>query len=117
MGSVMRMDSWDLTTLDIEVHKPKVLRSDADAARAIAINLPAGDKLQEHEVHEHAYVTVVSGEIEVEAGGTTETGGAGSVFHFEPHERHEVRATSDARFLLLLAPWTGPGRDAEGNRA
>ncbi len=117
MGSVSPMDSWDLTTLDIEVHKPQVLRSDADAARAIAINLPAGDKLQDHEVHEHAYVVIVSGEVEVDAGGSTTNGGPGSVFHFDPHERHEVRATSDARFLLLLAPWTGPGRDAEGNRA
>ena len=111
------MDSWDLTTLDLEVHKPQVLRSDADAARAIAINLPAGEALSDHEVHEHAYVVVVSGTVEVEAGGQTTTGGPGFAAHFEPHERHEVRATEDARFLLLLAPWTGPGRDAEGNRA
>lgn len=111
------MDLWDLTTDDIEVHKPRILRSDADAARAIAFNLPAGEKLQDHEVHEHAYVVVVTGEIEVEAGGSTSTAGAGAVVHFDPHERHEVRATQDARFLLLLAPWTGPGRDEHGNRA
>jgi quercetin dioxygenase-like cupin family protein len=118
MGSVREMDSWDLTTLDIEVHKPQVLRSDADAARAIAINLPAGEALKDHEVHEHAYVVVVAGEVDVDnGGGSTQSGGPGAVFHFDPHERHEVRATSDARFLLLLAPWTGPGRDAQGNRA
>jgi quercetin dioxygenase-like cupin family protein len=111
------MESWDLTTADIEVHKPQILRSDANAARAIAINLPAGDKLQEHEVHEHAYVVVISGRIEVEAGGSTSGAGAGTVVHFEPHERHEVRAIEDSRFLLLLAPWTGPGRDEAGNRA
>ena len=37
-----------------------------------------------------------------------------------PHERHEVRATSDARLLLVLAPWPGEGhpgaRDASRGR-
>ena len=111
------MDSWDLTTADIEVHKPQILRSDADAARAIAINLPAGEKLNDHEVHEHAYVVVIAGDVEIDAGGQTSTASAGTVVHFDPHERHEVRATQDARLLLLLAPWTGPGRDEHGNRA
>ena len=110
------MDSWDLTTADIEVHKPQILRSDADAARAIAINLPAGERLQDHEVHEHAYVVVIAGAVDIEAGGSTTNAKAGTVAHFEPHERHELRATEDARVLLLLAPWTGPGRDEHGNR-
>jgi quercetin dioxygenase-like cupin family protein len=111
------MDSWNVKTDDIEVHKPKVLRSDQDAARAIAFNLPAGERLQDHEVHEHAYVVVVDGELEVTAGGGSTTGGAGTVVHLDAHERHELRATQDSRFLLFLAPWTGPGRDAAGNRA
>ncbi len=109
-GSVPRMDSWDLTTLDVEVHKPLVLRSDRGAARAIAINLPAGDLLQEHEVHERAWLVVVDGEVEVQpAGGETVTGGPGLLAIFDPQERHEVRAKSDARLLLLLAPWPGDG--------
>jgi quercetin dioxygenase-like cupin family protein len=103
------MKSWDLNTLDIEVHKPEILLSEEGVARAIAINLPAGEMLQDHEVHEHAYVVVVSGEIEVQSGDGSETGGPGFVAHFEPQERHEVRATQDSRFLLLLAPWPGPG--------
>ena len=103
------MLSWDLITHDIEVHKPEILLSEEGVARAIAINLPAGDKLQDHEVHEHAYVVVVSGEIEVEHDGGSESGGPGFVAHFEPQERHEVRAKSDARFLLFLAPWPGKG--------
>ena len=112
------MDSWDLKSDDVAVHKPKILRSDADAARAIAINLPAGDRMQEHEVHEHAYVVVVDGEIEIECGDSANiTGGPGFVVHFDPHERHEVRATKDSRFLLILTPWTGAGRDERGNRA
>jgi len=28
---------------------------------------------------------------------------------FDPGERHEVRARSDARLLLVLAPWPGDG--------
>jgi quercetin dioxygenase-like cupin family protein len=102
------MDSWDLTTLDVEVHKPSVLRSDRGAARLIAINLPAGDLLQEHEVHEHAYLVVVQGRLEIEHPGGTETAGPGFACHWEPHERHEVRATEDSRFLLILAPWPNP---------
>jgi quercetin dioxygenase-like cupin family protein len=103
------MDSWDLTTLDIEVHKPAVLLSEEGVARSIAVNLPAGDLLQDHEVHEHVYLVVINGELEIEHDGGTTTAGPGFTAHFEPQERHEVRATQDARFLLVLAPWPGQG--------
>jgi quercetin dioxygenase-like cupin family protein len=102
------MDSWDIASLDVEPHHPEVLRSD-DEQRVIAINLPAGEELQEHQVHERAYLVVASGEIEVEQGGNTEKGGPGFLAHFEPNERHEVRATSDSRLILLLSPWPGQG--------
>jgi quercetin dioxygenase-like cupin family protein len=103
------MDSWDLTTLDVPVHKPAVLRTDDGAARAIAINLPAGEMLQDHQVHEHAYLVLVSGELEIQHDAGTETAGPGFVSHWEPRERHEVRAKQDSRFVLFLAPWPGPG--------
>ena len=103
------MDSWDLTSTDIEVHKPAVLLSERGVARAIAIKLPAGDELQEHEVHEHAYLWLVEGELEVGTDGNTTTATPGFVAHWEPQERHVVRATQDSRFLLLLAPWPGAG--------
>ena len=48
------MESWDIRSLEIEPHRPQVLRSD-DETRAIAILLPAGEELQEHQVHERAY--------------------------------------------------------------
>ena len=99
------MRTWDVSTLDIEVHKPEVLISEDGVARTVAINLPAGDQLQDHEVREHAYVIVVSGALEIEADGTTVKAGPGFLAHFEPHERHEVRAVEDSRFLLVLAPW------------
>jgi quercetin dioxygenase-like cupin family protein len=110
------MDSWDVSTLDVEVHKPAILRSDEGAARAIAINLPAGDQLQEHEVHEHAYLVLVSGKLEIQHQGGTETAGPGFVAHWDPHERHEVRATEDSRFVLILAPWPGPGHPGDHKR-
>ena len=102
------MEHWDLTTLAVESHRPQILQSARGEARAIAIHLPAGEQLQDHEVHERAYLTVVAGEVEVEAGETV-SGGPGSLFVFAPKERHEVRATSDARLLLVLAPWPGDG--------
>jgi quercetin dioxygenase-like cupin family protein len=102
------MDTWDIASLDVQPHQPAVLRSD-DETRVIAINLPAGEGLQEHQVHERAWLVVAAGEIEVEQGGETVTGGPGFLAHFEPAERHGVRARTDARLILLLSPWPGDG--------
>lgn len=107
------MDTWDIRSLDVQPHQPQVLRSDDGAARAIAINLPAGEQLQEHEVHEHAYLVVVDGQVELAQDGKSHQAGAGTVAHWVPAERHEVRATSDARLLLVLAPWPGAGHPSE----
>ncbi len=108
-GTIARMEHWDLRTLDVEPHQPRILHSARGEARSIAIHRPAGEALQEHEVHERAYLVVVDGEVEVSDGGDTVTGGAGLAAVFDPHERHEVRATTDARLLLVLAPWPGDG--------
>jgi quercetin dioxygenase-like cupin family protein len=102
------MNTWEISNLSAEPHKPEILSS-SDAARVVAITLPAGEALDDHEVHEHAWVIVTDGEIEVEAGGQTVSGGPGLVAEFGPHERHEVRATSDSRIVLVLAPWPGDG--------
>ena len=102
------MDSWDIRSLEIEPHHPQVLRSD-DETRVIAIVLPGGEELQDHQVHERAYLVVVDGQIEVSQKGSTEGGGPGYIAHFPPNERREVRATSDARLLLILSPWPGEG--------
>jgi quercetin dioxygenase-like cupin family protein len=102
------MDTWDIASLEIQSHQPEVLRSDEET-RVIGINLPAGDALKEHQVHERAWLVVASGEIEVEQGGETVGGGPGFLAHFEPHERHEVRARADAKLILLLSPWPGDG--------
>jgi quercetin dioxygenase-like cupin family protein len=103
------MQTWDISSLDVEPHLPQVLTSDAEG-RVIAINLPAGERLQEHQVHERTWLVVTDGEIEIDdSGGGSVTGGPGLLAAFDPNERHEVRATEDARLLLLLSPWPGEG--------
>jgi quercetin dioxygenase-like cupin family protein len=102
------METWDIRSLPIEPHKPQVLRSDEET-RAIAIHLPSGEQLQEHQVHERAYMIVVGGEVAIEHGGGLVTGRAGTLAHFEPNERRTVTATEDSRILLILAPWPGVG--------
>ena len=102
------METWDIRSLTLEPHQPLVLRS-GDESRAIAINLPAGEELQEHQVHESAYLVVAEGEIEVVHDGRSVGGGPGFLSHFEPAERRTVRAISDSRLVLVLAPWPGVG--------
>jgi redox-sensitive bicupin YhaK (pirin superfamily) len=99
------MEHWDLRTLEVEPHQPKILHSARGEARSILVNLPAGEELSDHQVHERAYVVVVDGEVEL--GG--QAGGAGSAAVFDPKERHAVKAIRDARLLIVLAPWPGDG--------
>lgn len=102
------MQTWDIGTFEVEPHHPQVLRSD-EATRAIVIHLPAGEQLQEHQVHESAYVFVADGEITIEQGRESVTGGSGLLAHFEPNERRSITAVTDARLILVLAPWPGVG--------
>jgi redox-sensitive bicupin YhaK (pirin superfamily) len=71
---------------------------------------PAGESLQDHQVHERAWVSVIDGEVEITtAGGETVAGGSGLMVEFAPGERLAVRALTTARLLLLLTPWPGDG--------
>jgi redox-sensitive bicupin YhaK (pirin superfamily) len=99
------MEHWDLRSVHVAPHKPEILHSARGEARSILIALPAGEELHDHEVHERAYLVVVEGEVEV--AGTS--GGPGLAAVFDPGERHAVRARTDARLLLVLAPWPGDG--------
>jgi quercetin dioxygenase-like cupin family protein len=103
------MQHWDLAGLDVRPHHPQILHSARGEARSIAILLPAGEELQEHQVHERAHVVVVDGDVEVDGPEGSVAGGPGLFLVFDPGERHEVRATTDARLLLVLAPWPGDG--------
>lgn len=103
------MKSWDLRSIEVEPHEPQIVSSDGDA-RAVVLSLPAGEELQEHEVHERARIVVIDGEVEVaRSGGESVPATSGHLFEFAPGERHTIAARSDARLLLLLTPWPGDG--------
>jgi quercetin dioxygenase-like cupin family protein len=106
------MKIWRTTQLDVRPRKPEILASMEDA-RAILIDLPAGESLDDHQVHERAWLVVVAGEIEVTAIATSPNSGVlagvGALIEFEPSERHRVDAHEHARFLLMLTPWPAPG--------
>ncbi len=103
------VDFWQLDSEEVEAHAPRVLRSDDDANRIILLRLPAGESLADHQVHEHALLVVLDGEVMFRAGGTEQRLGSHGLVHFTPAERHEVEAVGDSRLLLFLAPWPGPG--------
>jgi quercetin dioxygenase-like cupin family protein len=111
------VDTWDIRSLDVDPHRPQVLRTDGEA-RLIVLNLPGGEELQEHQTHERAYLIVADGEVEVEDGGESKTGGPGFVAHFAPNERREVRAADGgAKLLLFLGPWPGEGHHSQSRPA
>jgi quercetin dioxygenase-like cupin family protein len=103
------MESWDLKTVEVEPHQPRILAS-ADDARTILLHLPNGEELQEHEVHERARVLVVDGDVDVTAeDGDFTSASTGHLFEFAPGERRTIVARSDARLLMVLSPWPGDG--------
>jgi quercetin dioxygenase-like cupin family protein len=103
------MHSWDLKSLDLEQRLPEILSSN-DSGRAILLDLAAGERLSDHEVHERAWLIALDGEVEVwTSAGERATGGAGLLVELAPGERHEVLARAKTRLLLLLTPWPGRG--------
>jgi quercetin dioxygenase-like cupin family protein len=111
------MQTWDISALDVQPYQPEVLTSDEEG-RAIVLQLPAGERLQEHQVHERAWLVVISGEVEItKPDGEAVSGGPGLLATFEPAERHEVAATADARLLLVLSPWPGEGHPSNAARS
>jgi len=103
------VNSWDIRGLGLRPHSPKILAT-TDDARAIVLEIPAGESLSDHQVHERAWVTVIDGEVEITTtDGEAITGGPGLMVQFAPSERHAVLARSTARLLLLLTPWPGQG--------
>lgn len=103
------MDDWDLNRLPWKPHHPEILSS-TEGGRVIALDLPAGEMLRDHQVHEEACITVVYGEVTITSD-TSETIDAqpGILVRVPPQERHEVKALADSRLLLVLTPWPGPG--------
>ena len=107
------MESWNLNELEVEPRLPQVLDSESEG-RAIVINLPQGEQLQEHQVHERAWLLVIDGTIELNTpDGKWAAGGPGLLAIFDPKERHEVQAVEDSRLLLVLSPWPGDGHPSQ----
>jgi quercetin dioxygenase-like cupin family protein len=108
----------ELTEIDAPAgtRDPAVLRTD-DGGRAVLIRLGPGQAVGDHRVKEAAWVTVVEGDVRVEAGGETAEGGAGSLFRFDPDERHSVSTAAGARILLFLARFPAPGHYRGHERA
>ena len=107
---IVRVQTWNLRDIDAPggSRSPIVLRSD-DEARAVLVALEPGQQLGEHQVKEHALVTVVDGSVRVQAGGSTVEGGTGHCFYFDADERRTISTDNGARILLVLAPWPGEG--------
>lgn len=105
------MQHWNVKELSAPdgSRSPAVLHSQNGESRVVAIHLQAGQELGDHQVKEAAVLVVLDGLVHVEAGGESVHAGVGSVFRFEPDERHAVSADGDARVLLVLAPWPGEG--------
>jgi quercetin dioxygenase-like cupin family protein len=107
------MDSWNLNEFEVLPRQPEVLDSESEG-RAILINLPKGDRLQEHQVHERAWLLVIDGNVELNTpDGKWAAGGPGLLAIFDPSERHEVLAVEDSRILLVLSPWPGDGHPSQ----
>jgi quercetin dioxygenase-like cupin family protein len=102
--------SWNLLEIETPAgsRSPVVLHSD-DEARAVLVGLSAGQALGEHQVKEHALVTVLDGAVRVESGGETVEGSLGACFYFDADERRSISSDGGARILLVLAPWPGEG--------
>ena len=71
--------------------------------------LDPGQALGEHQVKENAWVSVIEGRVQVEAGSEQVELGAGGLMRFEAGERHSVSSAEGARILMLLSPWPGDG--------
>jgi quercetin dioxygenase-like cupin family protein len=103
------MDDWDLKDLAWRPYNPEILSS-TEEGRAIVLDLPDGEMLQDHQVHEGAWITVIYGGVKITSrAGKTIDARPGTLVQFAPQERHEVKALADSRILLLLTPWPGPG--------
>lgn len=101
------MRHWELREIETPngTRSPVVLHSRHGAERAVLIELGAGESLGEHQVKESALVVVIDGAVRVQAGEESVDAAAGTLFQFEPNERHSLSSEDGARVLLFLAPW------------
>lgn len=83
---------------------PRVLSSSPEC-RIVVIDLQGGEGLGDHHVRERAVLEVIAGRVSIECSSEAVECQAGTLATFDPGELHSVRALTDARLLLVLAPW------------
>lgn len=102
-GSAVGHEQRELKAIGLRPHSPEILRT-TDDARAIALEIPGGESLKDHQVHERAWVTVIAGEVNITtAAGEQVIGGPGLMVEFAPRERHAVRARAAAVAAYAVA--------------
>ena len=105
------MRHWRLPEVETPngARSPVVLHSKEGSARAVLIELQAGEALGDHRVKESALLLVLDGTVRVEAADEYVDAESQTLLHFEPDEEHSVTSDGGALLLLLLAPWPGEG--------
>jgi quercetin dioxygenase-like cupin family protein len=104
------VQTWNLMEVEAPAgtRDPLVVHS-GNEARAVLIVLNPGQEMGDHQVKEHAWVTVLEGSVHVSSGDETVEARPGVLCRFDPDERHSLASAEGARILLLLAPWPGEG--------
>ena len=102
------MKTWDTRGLDVEAHKPHIVSS-TEAARVIVLHLPEGESLQEHMVHERAYVAGAGRRARDHRQRDPPPGVPACSRSSIPGSRTRCRRRPRPRLLLFLAPWPGDG--------
>jgi quercetin dioxygenase-like cupin family protein len=93
---------------------PRVLFSSPEC-RAVVIDLQRGEELGDHHVRERAVVEVIAGRVSIECSAETVECETGTLVTFDPGEHHTVRALTNTRLLLLLAPWPAANHAPESS--
>jgi quercetin dioxygenase-like cupin family protein len=110
-GGDVHMRIWDAGKAGAAPHAPSVLESNG-GFRLIAVQLPTGEDLGDHETHEGAVAVVTRGRVTVE-GRDADSGrevGQGGVVAFAPGERRSITAVADTDLVLMFAPWPAEDR-------
>lgn len=106
-----QMRIWEAGESGAAPHAPRILESHEEF-RLVAVQLPAGEDLGDHETHEGAVAVVARGRVRVE--GAAGVGGQevsrGGVVSFAPGERRAITAVDDSDLVMMFAPWPAEDR-------
>jgi quercetin dioxygenase-like cupin family protein len=94
------MQAWGLDRLCLAVDAPQILGSDKDLCRVVALLLPQGDTLREHQTGEVTVLFLTRGLLLISSSAGERTIASPSLIRFEPGECHEVRAVIECQVVL-----------------